>query len=651
MSEIAKKEAKNYTAKQIQVLEGLDPVRKRPGMYIGSTDQTGLHHLTTEIVNNSVDEAMAGYCDEIQVVFHQDNKVTVSDSGRGIPVDIMPQYKVSALEIVMTKLHAGGKFGEGGYKISGGLHGVGSSVVNALSEWMRVEVKRDGKIYAQDYSRGKPKGKVTPVKKTELDWIAGAETGTTTSFLPDKQIFDSLDINYENLREQYREYAYLTGGLKFHLVDERLNLKETFYFEGGVRSFVQALNRHKEVVQAEPFHVHKQYEEVDVEIALQYNNGFAENVVSFANNIKTPEGGSHLTGFKTAITRCINDYARRQGYLKDNHDNLTGEDTREGLTAVVSVKIDSQLLQFEGQTKAKLGNAEVRPAVEAVLKEALDAYLEENPREAQAIVAKNILAAQARQAARAARETVIRKGALEGSALPGKLADCQEKDPAKSELFIVEGDSAGGSAKQGRDRATQAILPLGGKILNTERNRLDKILKFEELKDLIIAMGMGIGESLEPGKLRYHKIIIMCDADVDGEHIKTLLLTFFFRHLPAVIDGGYLFVARPPLYRVQKGKEIHYVYSDEEKDELVKYLTGKEGGEKGVVIQRFKGLGEMNPEQLWETTMSPETRLLKLVTVEDSPKADEVFSTLMGDEVLPRKRFIQTHAKRAELDI
>ncbi len=649
MSEIAKEEAKKYTAKQIQVLEGLDPVRKRPGMYIGSTDQTGLHHLVTEIVNNSVDEAMAGFCNEIQIVFHEDNKVTVSDNGRGIPVDIMPQYKVSALEIVMTKLHAGGKFGGGGYKISGGLHGVGSSVVNALSKWMRVEVQRDGKVYAQEYSRGKPQDKVKVVKAAELSWLPNTDNGSATSFLPDEEIFENTAVNYKTLRDQYREYAYLTAGLKFHLIDERQNLHETFYFEGGIKSFVESMNHHKGVLQENPFYVHKQYEGIDVEVAIQYNNSFSENVLSFANNIKTPEGGSHLTGFKTALTRVINDYAKKQGIIKDGEDSLTGDDTREGLTAVISVKIDSQDLQFEGQTKAKLGNAEVRPAVETVLREALTTYLEENPRDAQNIIAKNILAARARQAAKAARETVIRKGALEGSALPGKLADCQEKDPAKSELFIVEGDSAGGSAKQGRDRATQAILPLGGKVLNTERNRLDKILKFEELKDLIIALGMGIGESINKEKLRYHKVIIMCDADVDGEHIKTLLLTFFFRHMPYVIENHHLFVALPPLFRVQKGKEIHYVYTEEEREELVKYLNQKATGK--IMIQRFKGLGEMNPEQLWDTTMSQETRTLKLINIDDAAKADEVFTTLMGEEVAPRKRFIQTHAKKAELDI
>ncbi len=639
------KSVNQYTAQQVQVLEGLDPVKKRPGMYIGSTDQTGLHHIITEIVNNSVDEALAGRCQRIQVVLEKDGWITVADDGGGIPVEKVPRYDVSALELCMTKLHAGAKFGAGGYKISGGLHGVGSSVTNALSEQMRVEVRRDGKAYFQEYRSGKPQGAVKAINQTQLDWIEGTTSGTVTRFLPDTKVFTTIEPNYQTLREQYREYAYLTAGLTFHLTDHSHQREDTFYFEGGIKSFVRALNRHKTIVSDIPLYVHKQYNGVDVEVAALYNNGFSDNVLSFANNIKTPEGGSHLTGFKSALTRSLNEYARKQGLLKEGEENLSGDDVREGLTAVVSVKLDSSILQFEGQTKSKLGNPEARPAVEVVFKEALDTFLEENPRAARQIIEKNILAATARRAARAARETVIRKGALEGSALPGKLADCQERDPARSEIFIVEGDSAGGSAKQGRDRKFQAILPLGGKILNTERHRLDKILKFEELKNLIIALGMGIGESLTPEKLRYHKVVIMCDADVDGQHIVTLLLTFFFRHLPQIIEGGYLYVAQPPLYRIQKGKEVRYIYSDGDKAEMAGQI------DTGATLQRFKGLGEMNPEQLWNTTMDPEKRILKLITVDDATKADEVFTTLMGDEVSPRKRFIQTHAAQAELDI
>jgi len=645
------KSAKNqYTAQQIQVLEGLEPVKKRPGMYIGSTDQTGLHHIITEIVNNSVDEALAGRCRSIQVILEKDGWIAVADDGGGIPVEKVPHYNVSALELCMTKLHAGAKFGAGGYKISGGLHGVGSSVTNALSEQMRVEVRRDGKAYFQEYRQGKPQGAVKSITETKLDWIEGTASGTATRFLPDKKVFTTIAPNYRTLREQYREYAYLTAGLTFHLIDQVHNREDTFYFEGGIKSFVRALNRHKNILTDIPLYTHKQYNGIDVEVAVLYNDGFSDNILSFANNIKTPEGGSHLTGFKSALTRSLNEYARKQGILKGNDENLSGDDVREGLTAVISVKLDSSTLQFEGQTKSKLGNPEARPAVEVVFKEALDTFLEENPRVARQIISKNILAATARRAARAARETVIRKGALEGSALPGKLADCQEKDPALSELFIVEGDSAGGSAKQGRDRKCQAILPLGGKILNTERHRLDKILKFEELKNLIVALGMGIGENLTPEKLRYHKVVIMCDADVDGQHIVTLLLTFFFRHLPQIIEGGYLYVAQPPLYRIQKGKEIRYVYSTDEKASLMAQSAPEAGGKKAI-IQRFKGLGEMNPEQLWETTMNPEKRILKLVTVDDATRADKVFTTLMGNEVSPRKRFIQTHAAQAELDI
>jgi len=639
----------SYTADQIQVLEGLDPVKKRPGMYIGSTDKHGLHHLVTEIVNNSVDEAIGGFCDHIYVIVHQDNWVTVADNGRGIPVDIKKEYGVSALELVMTKLHTGGKFGGGGYKVSGGLHGVGSSVVNALSSQLRVEVAQNGKIYYQEYAEGIPKNKVKEGKREpRSDNVPQFSTGTTTSFLPNSKVFPSIDFDSDQLIEQYREYCYLTPGLSIHFIDERQKpaRRATFYFEGGIKSFVQALNRHKKTLQDKPFYTHKEQDGIDVEIAIQYTDGFTENVLCFANNIHNAEGGSHLAGFRTASTRVINSYARKKELLKEKDDNLSGNDVREGLTAVISVKLDSQNLQFEGQTKTKLGNAEVRPAVESVLNSSLMEYLEEHPKEAKRIIEKNILAARAREAARAARETVIRKGALEGGGLPGKLADCQIKDPAKAELFVVEGDSAGGSAKQGRDRHFQAVLPLKGKILNTERNQLDRIIKFEEIKNLIIALGMGIGEATNAEKLRYKKIIIMNDADVDGEHITTLVLTLFFRHLPHVIETGNLFIAQSPLYRIQTGKTHRYVYTDEEKDRLLKEL-----GNKVSNVQRFKGLGEMNPEQLWDTTMNPETRTLKKITVEDAAAADEVFNMLMGKEVAPRKRFIQTHAKAAELDI
>jgi len=637
MVKAKKSTTSTYGIEEIQVLEGLEPVRKRPGMYIGSTDQTGLHHMVTEIVNNSVDEVLAGRGSRAEVILHKDNSITVSDDGGGIPVEELPKYKKSALEILMTKLHAGAKFGGGAYKVSGGLHGVGSSVVNALSEWCRVEVRRGGKIYSQEYKRGNPTTKVVAGKAT-------TETGTKTTFKPDRKIFSELASDFNFFKTQFRQYCYLTQGLTIHLHDERTDEEQTFYFEGGVGSFVQSLNRHKKALTDEPFYVRQEKDGIDIEVAFQYNDGFSENVLCFANNIQNPEGGTHLTGFRSALTRALNDYAVKQNIVKDNKSKLTGEDVREGLTAIVSIKMDVQNLQFEGQTKAKLGNAEIRPLVDSTVREHLETYLEENPSQARIIIEKNVLAFKARVAAKAARDTVIRKGALEGGGLPGKLSDCQERDPAKSELFIVEGDSAGGSAKQARDRKTQAILPLGGKILNTERNRLDKILKFEELRALIIALGMGIGDIIEPEKLRYHKVVIMTDADVDGLHIMTLLLTFFYRHLKQVIEGGYLYIAMPPLFRIQKGKEVQYVYSDEERDTAVQKLDKP-------TIQRFKGLGEMNPEQLWETTMDPETRILKKVEIEDAALADEVFTTLMGAEVPPRKRFIQTHAKQAEVDI
>ncbi|MFH1565726.1 MAG: DNA gyrase subunit B [bacterium] len=647
-----------YDAEQIQVLEGLEPVQKRPGMYIGSTDQTGLHHLVTEIVNNAVDEALAEFANTVDIIFHKDDFVTVVDNGRGIPTDIKKEYNVSALELVMTKLHAGGKFGSGGYKVSGGLHGVGSSVVNALSDWMCVIVKRNGKFFAQEYKLGAPKYKVKEYKnvseiKVSFDYPLKAlnlleknQSGTVVSFKPSAKFFGESKINPKTLTEQFREYAYLTAKLRFNIENEVDNSKNVFYFEGGIKSFVRELNRHKKVLNEIIFYTRKTYEEIEVECALQYNDSFSENTLCFANNIKNMEGGTHLTGFRSALTRTINDYIKKNNLIKDKNFTLNGEDLKEGLTAIISVKLDSQKLQFEGQTKGKLGNSEARIAVETVVKEGIDVYLEENPRDAEQILSKIFLAAKARIAARAARDAVVRKGALEGSTLPGKLADCREKDPAKSEIFIVEGDSAGGPAKQGRNRENQAILPLFGKVLNTERARLDKIIKSDKLKTLIVALGGGISDQFNIEKIRYHKIIIMADADVDGLHIITLYLTFFFRHLKDLIDQGFIYVAVPPLYKASWNKERKYLLNDAEKDAFL-----KTSNHKNVTIQRFKGLGEMNPDELWETTMNPETRVLKRVIIDDARKADEVFQTLMGEEVEPRKRFIQTHAKQAELDV
>jgi DNA gyrase subunit B len=618
-------------------------------MYIGSTDINGLHELVKEIVDNSVDEALAGYTKNVWVQIGKDEKITVVDDGRGIPVEPHPKVKKSTLEVTMTILHAGGKFGQGAYKVSGGLHGVGASAVNALSDWMRVEVRREGKIYAQEYKRGKPTTKVEVVSQTQIpDFIQAPKTGTATIFLPDKSIFSTIKSDFKTISKRIKERAYLVAGLFFHIYDQRNDQEIHFYFDGGIESLVRHLNKNKTPINEKPFYVSKEVNGILVEASFQYNDGYNETIESFANVINTSEGGTHLTGFRMALTRSINDYARKNGYLKEKEDNLTGEDMREGLTAVVAIKMNSENLQFEGQTKSKLGNAEVQPAVNQAVKEALDTYLEENPQEARRIMEKVILAAKARLAARAAKEAVLRKGALEGMTLPGKLTDCQEKDPAQSELYLVEGDSAGGSAKQGRDRKFQAILPLRGKILNTERARLDKILEFEEIKTLIIALGTGIGDTINVDKIRYHRVVIMTDADVDGEHIMTLLLTFFFRYIPQIIEKGYLYIAMPPLYKVTfGGKEAHYVYSDEEKDNLVK--TGANG--KTVGIQRYKGLGEMNPEQLWETTMNPESRIMKQVTIQDAAEADATFSMLMGNEVPPRKKFIQTHAKNATLDI
>ena len=634
-----------YTGDQIVVLEGLEPVRKRPAMYIGSTSLSGVHHCLNEIIDNSIDEALAGYAKNVWVNIHTDESVTVRDDGRGIPVDKNAKYGVTALELVMTKLHAGGKFEGKAYKVSGGLHGVGASVVNALSLWTKVEVRRDGKEYQQEYKRGIALSPVKTLGKAD-------DTGTIVSFLPDIEIFkDGIHLSFDTVKKQVRDRAYLIAKLAFHLVDERNDNEEAhFYFEGGITSLVKALNRNKVIVH-NPIAIQKISAdgEISLETTLQYNDGFSENIESYVNVIHTVEGGTHLTGFRMALTRAINDYAKKSGVTKSAEDNIVGEDTREGLTAIVYIKMPSEYLQFEGQTKGKLGNAEVQPFVQSAVKEGLETFFEENPADARAIMDKVFLAARARLAAKAAKDAIIRKGALEGASLPGKLADCQEKDPTISEIFIVEGDSAGGSAKQGRDRKYQAILPLKGKILNTERARLDKIIEFEELKNLVIALGMGIADSLNPEKLRYHRIIMMTDADVDGEHIMTLLLTFFYRHLPYVIQNGHLYIAQPPLYKLTYGKNSYMAYNDEEKEKVLKEHA--KDTKTGPAIQRYKGLGEMNPEQLWETTMNPKNRIMKQVTMDDAAAVDQVFTMLMGDEVPPRKKFIQTHAKSATLDI
>ena len=634
----------SYTGEQIVVLEGLEPVRKRPAMYIGTTSLAGVHHCLNEIIDNSIDEALAGYANTVWVTIQKDGCVVVRDDGRGIPVDIIPKYKTSALEIVMTKLHAGGKFEGKAYKVSGGLHGVGASVVNALSTSMTVQVHRDGKMYEQTYKRGVPTGSVKTLGKTR-------KTGTVVTFLPDPEIFkEGTQLDFDTVKKQVRDRAYLVAKLAFHLEDERSNQEAHYYFEGGILSLVKALNRNKETLH-KPIFITKTTDngEQTVEAAIQYTDTFSETVESYVNVIPTPEGGTHLTGFRMALTRAINDYAKKIGVTKNGQDNIIGEDTREGLTAVVYMKMSSQNLQFEGQTKGKLGNAEVQPFVQSAVKEGLDTFFEENPADAKSILEKVFLASKARLAAKAAKDAIIRKGALEGASLPGKLADCQSKDASQSELFIVEGDSAGGSAKQGRDRKFQAILPLRGKVLNTERARLDKIIEFEELKALVIALGMGIADSLNPDKLRYHRVIIMTDADVDGEHIMTLLLTFFYRHVPYVVEHGHLYIAQPPLYKITAGKNTWYAYSDLERDDLLK---AHKQDMKGIPnIQRYKGLGEMNPEQLWDTTMNPQNRIIRQVTVADTAIADQVFTTLMGEEVASRKRFIQTHAKSATLDI
>jgi DNA gyrase subunit B len=635
-----------YDASQIQVLEGLEGVRRRPGMYIGDTDQRGLHHLIREIVDNSVDEALAGHADFILCTIGEDGVVTVVDNGRGIPVDTHTKSGKSALELIMTHLHAGGKFGGGGYKVSGGLHGVGASVVNALSEWTTVEVRKkgDSNVYRQEYSRGKPTTKVEIVGKDTK-----GSHGTTTRFLADTQIFkNGLDYQFDAIAQWFRETAYLTRGLKLTLIDERSDKEMSFYFEGGINSFVRHLNRAKQAVHDRPFWVHREVQTpqgaVDVEVAMQYNTSFGETTYTYANNIHTFEGGTHFTGFKTALTRTINDYAKRNGFLKGNDDSLSGDDVREGLTAIISVKIEDP--QFEGQTKGKLGNAEVAGAVQSVVNESFGAFLEENPQIARRVIEKCLSAARAREAARKARELVQRKGGLDNFSLPGKLADCSERDPAKSELYIVEGDSAGGSAKQGRERRFQAILPLRGKILNVEKARLDKMLQNNEIRTIITALGTSVGEQFDISKLRYHRIIIMTDADVDGAHIRTLLLTFVYRHLEPLIRGGYVYIAQPPLYKVGRGNSEEWVFSDRELSVVL-----KDRGE-NVEIQRYKGLGEMNPEQLWETTMDPARRTLKQVTIEDGQAADETFDMLMGAAVPPRRKYIQAHAQDVQnLDI
>ena len=630
--------ASDYDAASIQVLEGLEAVRKRPGMYIGSTDERGLHHLVWEVVDNSIDEAMAGQAKKITVTIKTDGIVIVQDDGRGVPVGKHSTGK-DALEVVHTVLHSGAKFGDGGYKVSGGLHGVGVSVVNALSSWMRVESARDHFVWAQEYSRGKP---TTPVKKIGPQ---GDRRGTTTSFLADTEMFQTTEYSFDLISQRLRESAYLNKGVWITLIDERADRERSFYFEGGLQSFVRHLNRNKEVLHNRPIYVERREGGTAVEVALQYNDSYTENVLAFANNINTPDGGTHVTGFRAALTSSLNDWARRAGVLRDADGNLSGDDVREGLTAVISVKLTDP--QFEGQTKAKLGNAEVKGQVQAAVADSLGQYLDENPADGRRIIEKCLTAARAREAARKARDLVIRKGALDGMSLPGKLADCQERDPARSELYLVEGDSAGGSAKQGRDRRQQAILPLRGKLLNVEKARLDKILSSENVRPLIIALGAGIGESFDIAKLRYHRIIIMTDADVDGAHIRTLLLTFFYRHMPQVIENGYLYIAQPPLYRVSTGKVTKYAQTEKERDRIIKDFNVK-----NLSVQRFKGLGEMNADQLWETTMNPETRTLLRVESEDAAAADDIFTMLMGEKVGPRKDFIKTEARKVQnLDV
>ncbi len=630
-----------YNAEQIQVLEGLEPVRVRPGMYIGSTGPKGLHHLVYEIVDNSVDEALAGYCKNINVTIQEDNSIRVEDDGRGMPVDKHPKLGLPAVEVIHTVLHAGGKFGGGGYKVSGGLHGVGASVVNALSTNMEVEIKRNGNIYKQTYSRGKTTSPLTIIGESR-------KTGSTTTFWPDPEIFDDTVFDYATLEHRLREMAFLNKGIKITIADERegKKRKEVFHYEGGIKEFVKHQNSNKEPIHPDIVYFEVAKKDVEVEVALQYTDSYSELILSYANNINTTEGGFHLVGFKSSITRVFNDYARKTKILKENDEQLSGDDVREGLTAIVSVKLTNP--QFEGQTKTKLGNSEMRGFVETATNENLTAFLEENPAQARVIIDKCIKAARAREAARKARDLTRRKSALDTISLPGKLSDCSEKDPARSEIFLVEGDSAGGSAKQGRDRARQAILPLRGKILNVEKARLEKILNSEEIKNMITAFGCGIGSEFNIEKLRYHKIIIMTDADVDGAHIRTLLLTFFYRFMTPLIEGGYVYAAQPPLFQTKLGKEVHYTYSEKEQEKLMASLSSKPGK---ATIQRYKGLGEMDYHQLWETTMDYNNRTLIQITIENAAAADEIFTTLMGDKVLPRKKFIEENAEYAKLDI
>lgn len=685
MSKEEKKQTSNYDASKITVLEGLDPVRKRPGMYIGGTGIDGLHHLVWEVLDNAIDEAMAGACDCVNIILEENGSVTIEDNGRGIPVDKHKQTGKSALETVMTILHAGGKFGSDSYKVSGGLHGVGVSVVNALSKNVYVEVKKDNKLYRQDYERGKSLGDVKVVGES-------SSTGTTVNFIPDQEIFPVVEFDFNTIVNHCRQQAYLTKGLRINIKDlrdknrelpkgdksedeisedeqssdnEEKKIKEvakalkksvmpktySFYFEGGIASYVRYINKTRNAINEPPFYVEKEQEDVIVEVALAYTDDFKEHTYTFANNIYTPEGGTHLTGFRSSLTRAINDYLKKSGVTNGDKKAivLTGDDVREGLTAIISVKLSDP--QFEGQTKAKLGNPEIRTIVESVTSSSLTAYLDENPNEARRLMEKCLLSAKARMAARAARETVIRKGALDGMTLPGKLADCSERDPKKTELYIVEGDSAGGSTKQGRDRGFQAVLPLRGKILNVERARLDRMLASDEIKALIVALGIGIGEEINYSKLRYSRVIIMTDADVDGAHIRALLLTFFYRNYPQLFENGNIYIAQPPLFSVTVGKNVNWAYSDRQRDEIISEIK-KNSPTASISIQRYKGLGEMNPTQLWETTMNPAERTLLKVNVPGDEKTDEIFTTLMGDEVLPRKRFIQTHAKNVKnLDI
>ncbi|MDY4949397.1 MAG: DNA topoisomerase (ATP-hydrolyzing) subunit B [Clostridium cadaveris] len=632
-------QTQHYDESQIQVLEGLEAVRKRPGMYIGSTSSRGLHHLVYEIVDNSIDEALAGYCQNITVKINKDNSVIISDDGRGMPVGMHPKMGKPTVEVIMTILHAGGKFGGGGYKVSGGLHGVGASVVNALSAECEVTVNRDGEVWKQRYERG--------VAVTGLDKIGTTDKhGTITYFKPDDQIFEELEFDYDILAQRLRELAFLNKGIRIIFTDDRIDKEEIFHYEGGIKSFVSYLNRNKEVLQQEPIYVEGIKDDYIVEIALQYNDSYNENIFSFANNIDTIEGGTHLSGFKSALTRSFNDYAKKFGFLKDNDKNLSGDDIREGLTAVVSVKLTDP--QFEGQTKTKLGNSEVRSIVDNIVGEGVSTFLEENPNVGKIIIEKALLASRAREAARKARE-LTRKSVLERTSLPGKLADCSSKDPIECEIYIVEGDSAGGSAKQGRNRRFQAILPLRGKIMNVEKQRLDKMLNSDTIRSMITAFGAGIGDDFDIEKIRYNRIIIMTDADVDGAHIRTLLLTFFYRYMRELVDQGHVYIAQPPLYKISKGKREEYAYSDKELNTILETFGGKDSS---VDIQRYKGLGEMNAEQLWETTMDPEKRILLRATVEDAMAADELFTILMGDKVEPRREFIQQNAKKVvNLDI